>query len=85
MEENRKKSAAGVSSLVLGIISILSGLFYYISLPTGILSIILGAKSTKKTGSRLGKSGLVTGIVGVSICVFLYISMVVILWLANNY
>ena len=85
MEENRKKSAAGVSSLVLGIISILSGLFYYISLPAGILAIVLGAKSTKKTGSRLGKSGLVIGIVGVSICVFLYISMVVTLWLANNY
>ena len=38
MEENRKKSAAGVSSLVLGIISILSGLFYYISLPFIILA-----------------------------------------------
>ena len=85
MEENRKKSAAGVSSLVLGIISILSGLFYYISLPTGILSIILGAKSTKKTGSKLGKSGLITGIVGVYICVFLYISMVIILVLENSY
>lgn len=85
MEENRKKSAAEVSSLVLGIISILSGLFYYISLPTGILSIILGAKSTKKTGSKLGKSGLITGIVGVYICVFLYISMVIILVLENSY
>ena len=85
MEENRKKSAAGVSSLVLGIISILSGLFYYISLPIGILAIILGAVSTKKTGSKLGKSGLITGIVGVSICAFLYISMVIMLWLANNY
>ena len=85
MEENEKRSVAGVSSLVLGIISILSGLFYYISLPTGILAIILGAVSTKKTGSKLGKSGLITGIVGVSICVFLYISMVIMLWLANNY
>ena len=85
MEENRKKTAAGDSSLVLGIISILSGLFYYISLPTGILAIILGAVSTKKTGSKLGKSGLITGIVGVSICAFLYISMVIMLWLANNY
>ena len=70
---------------MLGIISILSGLFYYISLPTGILAIILGAVSTKKTGSKLGKSGLITGIVGVSICAFLYISMVIMLWLANNY
>ncbi len=85
MEENEKRSVAGVSSLVLGIISILSGLFYYISLPTGILAIILGAKSTKKTGSKLGKSGLITGIVGLCLCVFVYISMVIILWLENNY
>ncbi len=85
MEENRKKSAAGVSSLVLGIISVLSGLFYYISLPSGILAIVLGAVSTKKTGSKLGKSGLIVGIIGVSICFFLYISMVIILWLAQNY
>ena len=85
MEENRKKSAAGVSSLVLGIISILSWLFYYISLPSGILAIVLGAVSTKKTGSKLGKSGLIVGIIGVSICLLLYISMVIILWLAQNY
>lgn len=84
MEENRKKSATAVSSLVLGIISILSALFYYISLPTGILAIILGTKSVRKTGSKIGKSGLVTGIVGLSICIFLYISMVILLWLSNN-
>lgn len=83
-EENRKKSATGVSSLVLGIISIISGLFYYISLPTGILAIVLGTKAIKKTGNKIGKSGLITGIIGVSLCVFLYMSMVIILWLNNN-
>lgn len=85
MEENRKKSASGVSSLVLGIISIVSALFYYISLPTSILAIVFGAVGTKKTGTKLGKAGLITGIVGLSLCIFLYISMVIILWMANNY
>ena len=82
MEENRKKSAAAVSSLVLGIISIVFALFYYISLPTGILAIILGARSVKRTGSKVAKSGLITGIIGLSICLFLYISMVILLWLS---
>ena len=82
MEENRKKSAAAVSSLVLGIISIVFALFYYISLPTGILAIIFGARSAKRTGSKIGKSGLITGIIGLSICLFLYISMVILLWLS---
>ena len=84
MEENRKKSAAAVSSLVLGIISILSALFYYISLTTGILAIIFGSTSVKRTGSKIGKSGFTTGIIGLSLCLFLYISMVILLWLSNN-
>lgn len=78
MEENNKK-ALGISSLVLGIISLISGLFYYISLPTGILAIIFGAISTRKTGSKMAKAGLILGIVGISICVFLYISMMIII------
>ena len=72
--ENKKveKSPMGVASFVLGIISVVTTLFWYMTIPTGILAIIFGAKSTKKTGSRLGKAGLITGIVGLSLCVFIY-------------
>ena len=73
----------GVAALVLGIISIVSALFWYISMPTGILAIIFGAKSAKKIGSKLGKSGLITGIIGVSLCAFNYISMIIIITIAN--
>lgn len=76
MEEERRKSAMGISSLVLGIISIITALFYYISIPTGILAIVFGVKSIHKVGSRLGKAGLVTGIVGLSICAFIYLLMI---------
>ena len=81
--EEKRKSPASVSSLVLGIISIITAFFYYISLPTGILAIVFGAKGVKKVGSKLGKAGLVTGIIGVSLCVFLYISMIIIIKLAE--
>lgn len=78
-EEN--KSAKIVASLTLGIISILFSLFWYISIPTGILAIVFGAITTKKFGSKIGKSGLVTGIVGLSICAFFYISIfLLIMW-----
>lgn len=81
-EEN--KSAKIVASLTLGIISILFSLFWYISIPTGILAIVFGAITTKKFGSKIGKSGLVTGIVGLSICAFFYISIfLLIMW--ENY
>ena len=44
MEENeiKNKSSLGVASLTLGIISIVFSLFWYITLPTGILAIIFG-------------------------------------------
>ena len=80
MEENIKsKRALGISALVLGIISICAGLFYYISLPTGILAIIFGAINIRKTGSKIAKAGLITGIIGTVKCLFLYISMVIII------
>lgn len=75
----KKRTALGISSLVLGIISICTAIFYYMSLPTGILAIIFGAVNSHKTGSKIAKAGLITGIVGVCLCLFLYISMVIIL------
>ena len=81
MEKN--KSGMPVASLALGIISILTDLFWYITLPTGILAIVLGAKSAKKTGSKLGKAGLITGIIGLSLFAFIYIGLTMILILAN--
>ncbi len=81
MEENNKnKSAMGIAGFVLGIISTL---FWYITLPTGVLAIIFGAKSSKKTGSKLGKAGMILGIVGLSIFAFIYISLVMLITLSN--
>lgn len=73
MEEKKNSVALNISGFVCGIISILSFLFYYISLPTGIISIICSAKGIKKSGSKLAKAGLVLGIVGLSLCVLVYI------------
>ena len=83
MKNNKKNSAMAVASLPLGIISILSSLFWYITLPTGILAIIFGSKSARKFGSKLGKSGLITGIVGFSLFVFIYITMIIFLIMYN--
>ena len=81
MEENnlKQKSGFGVAALVLGIISILSALFWYITIPTGVLSIVFGAKSVKKVGSKLGKAGLILGIVGLVLFAFIYISLILLI------
>jgi hypothetical protein len=70
-EKNNK--VAPVASLVLGIISILSFLFYYISIPTSILAICFGVHARRNTGSKLGLTGVILGIVGITMCVFIYI------------
>ena len=84
MEENVKnKKVMNIVSLVLGIISIVSAMFWYITLPTGILAIVFGVKSAKETGSKLAKAGLITGIVGVSLFAFIYISLILMIVLSN--
>ena len=83
MEENKKSTVLNITGFVCGIISILTTLFYYISIPTGIISIICSGKGIRKSGSKLAKAGLVLGIVGLSICALIYILFVTIIVLAN--
>lgn len=85
MEENidKKHSAKPVGALVLGILSVLFTLFWYISLPCGILSIIFGSKASRKLGSKLGKAGLILGIIGLALFTFIYVSMALILILSR--
>ena len=81
MEKENKVSH--IVSLVLGIISILTTFFWYISLPTGITAIVLGIKSYKQESKKLGLAGMITGIVGVSICLLIYITLLIIIILQN--
>ncbi|MCQ2748554.1 MAG: hypothetical protein MJ246_00640 [Clostridia bacterium] len=70
-KESNKCTGLNVSSLVLGIISIVTCAFWYVTIPTGVLAIVFGAKGAK-SGSGLAKTGLILGIVGLSIFVLLY-------------
>ena len=82
MEENNKY-VIHIISLVLGIISIVTSLFWYMTIPTGVIAIVLGVKSAKKFGSKLGKAGMITGIVGLSLCVFIYLLIIQMIILSN--
>ena len=85
MNENeiKNKSSLGVAALTLGIISVVSTLFWYITLPSGILSIVLGRKAISKVGSKLGKAGFILGIVGLSIFTFIYVSLIALILIEN--
>ncbi len=83
MKENNNKSVMHIAAIALGVISIMTAWFWYLTIPTGILAIILGTKSAKKTGSKIGKTGMITGIVGLCLFAFSYVGMTIILILSN--
>lgn len=73
----------GIAALVLGIISILIGLFSigtlgWLGAILGILGIILGtlAQDSKENSYALATSGLVCSIIGTTICLLFYIACV---------
>ena len=87
MRLNKKKDnkiVMHVVSLVLGIISIVTVLFWYLSLPCGIVSIVFGIKSYKKYDQKVGLAGMILGIIGVSLCILIYISLIIIVFLSNG-
>lgn len=56
-----------IAALVLGLVTVATGIFFYISLATGITGIILAAISLKKKndGRGMAMAGLITSIIGV--------------------
>lgn len=76
----RRINEIGVASLVLGIISILiglftSGLFGWVGAILAILGIILGAMGRKDPEKKgLATAGLVCSIIGLVICLITYIA-----------
>lgn len=82
-EDARRHSTMHVAAFVLGIISILGQLFWYIAFPCGILAIVFGARSAHKTASKLGKAGLILGIIGLAITLFIYSFMIIITFLTR--
>lgn len=70
----KQKSGAATSSLVLGIISIVTSLVFFISIPLGIVSIILAAVAKKKT-RKLG-AGFVCGLIGTVLSVVILLMII---------
>jgi hypothetical protein len=73
--------AFGVTSLVTGIVSVVSGLIFWVSLPVAVVAIVFGALGMKKPDSRpLAIAGLVTGAVGA----FIALAVIVLAIIAVN-
>ena len=77
----KKRNPYGVISLTLGIISIISAIFWFISFPTSILAIIFGIKAKRMYDSNTSLAGMITGIVGVSIAsiILLFLALIFVI------
>jgi hypothetical protein len=80
---------SGIAALVLGIISLFTnGLFPFFSFPLGVVAIVLGAVSRRKTPSgmpsTLATVGIITGAIGVIISILLFILGIIGLFLYIN-
>lgn len=66
-----------IASMVLGIVSLVLFCIWWISIPAGVIGLILGGVSlaTKKGGKGMAIAGLVCSIVGIA----LYVICIVIL------
>lgn len=72
----------GVASLVLGIISIIIGLFSggglgWLGAVAGIIGIILGVQGKKKAEYQgVSSAGLICSIIGTALCMLMYVACI---------
>ncbi len=70
-ETNKKEQAEGqglsITSLVLGILAIITSIVWYIGIVFGVLAVIFGTVSIKKLGRKKAITGIVTGCIGIGL------------------
>lgn len=67
-------SGLSIAGMVLGILSILSFLLFFVSIPLGILAIIFGIIGiAMKRGRGMAIAGLITGILGITLSVLIIV------------
>ncbi len=75
MDNEKKSDKLGVTSLVLGIISIITSIFFVLSITTGVTGLIIGIKSKIKSGFR--KAGIILNTIGLILTFIIIVSVIV--------
>ncbi|MCI9366285.1 MAG: DUF4190 domain-containing protein [Clostridia bacterium] len=83
-EQNNQTTSApnerkgfNITSMILGIISILAFCWWYVSIPAGIIAIIFSIAGKNDAGRGMGVAGLVCGIIGLVLCVVIYVLAII--------
>lgn len=74
---NDKKGFA-IAALVLGIVAIVLCCLWYVSIPCGIIALILGIIGLKSSKRGMSIAGIVTGVIGMILSIVLIVSIVLL-------
>ena len=69
------KKGFAIAALVLGIIAIVLCCIWYVSIPCGIIALILGILGRKTNKKGMSTAGIVTGVIGMILCIVLYVGI----------
>lgn len=72
-ETTVERKGFNITSLVLGIISIICFCWWYVAIPSGIIAIIFSIAGKNDAGRGMGVAGMVLGIIGLVLCVTIYL------------
>ena len=75
-EEKKDKKGFSIAALVLGIIAIVLSCVWYVSVPAGIVAIILGIIGINSSKKGLSVAGIVTGVIGIILTILLIVAVI---------
>ena len=72
-----ERKGFNITSLVLGIISVVGICFWYVSIPCSIIAIIFSVAGRKDAGRGMGIAGLVLGIIAIALWVVFFVLILI--------
>ena len=72
----KDKKGFSIAALVLGIIAIVLCCLWYVSIPCGIIALILGIIGLKSSKRGMSIAGIITGVIGMILSIVLDIIVV---------
>lgn len=80
------RKGKSIAALILGIVSILTSLFWLLSVPVGLVGLVLGilARRSEPTGRKLALWGIITSIVGILLSIVIVVIALAFVGAINN-
>lgn len=82
--EGEIKKGKSIASMVLGIVSLVFICFWYISIPCGIISIILGIIGKKEGGKGMAITGIVLSAISIGLALLVVFGVASFIGLSSS-